>query len=87
MWTSNGILDLHSYVDGLQGQFAHSEQIIVANEATCVNARDSSLGIIKSDLAICSDPSLDRNCIRGYDNESSNCGYRYETLEDLCVYC
>ena len=52
--------------------------MIVSNPDTCYNANDDAIGIIRSDLAICSNPSdsLDVSCVKGTDNEIDNCGYK-----------
>ncbi|KAA8896470.1 hypothetical protein FN846DRAFT_900280 [Sphaerosporella brunnea] len=69
-------------------QFARSEQMIVSNPDTCSNSNEQTIGIIRSDFTICSNPaaSLDESCIEGNQNESENCGFRGNLL-GLCLYC
>jgi hypothetical protein len=53
--------------------------MIVSNPDTCSSANQRTIGIIRSDFTICSNPadSLDKSCIQGSDNEPENCGFRY----------
>lgn len=62
----------------LQATFARSEQIIVSNDDICPNVNQDIYAMIRSDFAICSEPTdaLDRSCISGVENEKDNCGFR-----------
>lgn len=51
----------------------------MSNPDTCSSRNSDAYGIIRSDFTICSnfEGSLDKSCVKGFDNESENCGYRY----------
>ncbi|TGZ79204.1 hypothetical protein EX30DRAFT_350353 [Ascodesmis nigricans] len=68
--------------------FARSEQIIASDPNTCGQSRQETLAMIRSDFAICSNPSesLAEGCISGIENEKENCGYS-NNLPGLCLYC
>ena len=69
-------------------EFAQSEAYITADKNLCTNPNEDLAKLIRADFTTCSlpDDSLTENCIAGFDNESSNCGFGNSTI-GLCSYC
>ncbi|KAF7717541.1 Uncharacterized protein PECH_005469 [Penicillium ucsense] len=67
---------------------ATSEQEIMVNKRLCPQINKSYMSEIRSDFAICSNPSdsLTGSCVKGADNEPEYCGFASNTI-GLCTYC